>query len=61
MTQHQFDSDGVCTKCGLDGAEAYHLRQVLKAEIGEDEYHYRIREGEFNYELECRISLEKDP
>jgi hypothetical protein len=50
----QLDENGICIKCGFDAVEAYHLRQVLKAEIGNDEYTYRMKNGEFNHELICK-------
>lgn len=48
---HEFDDNGVCIKCGFDGAEAYHL----KAEIGADEYRYRVQSGEFRHENICTV------
>jgi hypothetical protein len=28
--QHEWDDDGVCTKCGFDGAEENHLKRLAK-------------------------------
>jgi len=51
--EHDFDENAICKRCGFDGAEAYHLRQILKAEIGIDEYNYRLISGEFEHESKC--------
>ena len=45
---HDFDDDAVCNHCGFDGAEASWLDQILRSEIGPDEFDYRREHGEIH-------------
>lgn len=50
---HEWDEDACCIWCGLDGADAWHQRNILRLEIGADEYAYRRSTGEFDADDYC--------
>lgn len=38
---HDYDDDGVCKRCGHDGADWAHQNRILRAYVGDDEYKAR--------------------
>lgn len=58
--RHEWDEDGMCIHCGFDGAESAWLLRNLRLEIGDDEFNYRKKAGEFDADYRClkRVSAE---
>jgi hypothetical protein len=51
---HEWDDNACCIHCGLDGADAAWQQQILRAEIGEDEFTHRRSTGEFDRDTYCQ-------
>lgn len=51
--RHEWDEDACCMHCGLDSAAAHHQRNILRLEIGDDEFQYRAEQGEFDSDGYC--------
>jgi len=56
---HEWDDDGLCIHCYFDGAEDWSINHQLKLAIGNDEFKYRLEQGEFDAGRFCPIRYEK--
>lgn len=50
---HKYDDDGCCINCGFDGASHSWDMRSLRLEIGDDEWLYRKKSGEFDWAEHC--------
>lgn len=52
---HQYDDDGCCINCGFYGAEHSWDMRNLRLEIGDDEWLYRKKCGDFDWAEHCGL------
>jgi len=51
---HDYDDNGICRRCGFDGADHAWQMMVLRSEVGDDEVNHRQSMGEFDFAKYCK-------